>query len=274
MIRRRHGGHWLLITQDDHAQLSGQLARHIGNEFFAPLSQKAILGISMHDAGWPIHDEQPTLNSKNLPLDVFETPREIGVTVWAESTQRAAEADPYAGLLVSLHSLALSAMPVPESEQSVSSQMKDRFETNKFQHKQIEEQEKLRHQLGMQTDIPLALGLAKLGTDPADDQLIFDFRWLQALDQLSLIICCSTTPLSGSALVHPHVGQAVMGLSLPRAGQRRISTDPWPFNESELSCTISGRLVPDQRWPSVEDFRRAYANAPIEEIDVTLRAEQ
>ena len=27
------------------------------------------LGIALHDCGWPIHDERPTLNAKNQPLD-------------------------------------------------------------------------------------------------------------------------------------------------------------------------------------------------------------
>src|SRR6476646_2312884 len=110
MIRRHVGDHqFWLIAQNDHALISGQLAGQLGNgDFSPPSSPSAVLGIGLHDCGWPVHDEQPTLNSKNLPLDVFETPRHVGLRVWGESTDRAAARDDYAGLLVSLHSLALS----------------------------------------------------------------------------------------------------------------------------------------------------------------------
>ena len=69
--------------------------------------------------------------------------------------------------------------------------MRARFENNKFQHRQIEIQEEVRGKLGMRTDIPLTLGLAGSGFDLREDQLHFDFRWLQALDQISLGICCT-----------------------------------------------------------------------------------
>ena len=36
--------------------------------------ENTITGISLHDCGWPIHDERPTLNPDRIPLDVFESP--------------------------------------------------------------------------------------------------------------------------------------------------------------------------------------------------------
>ena len=43
---------------------------------------------------------------------------------------------------------------------------KKRDEMNKFQHREIERQEKLRRKLGLRTDVPLTLGVAKAGIDP------------------------------------------------------------------------------------------------------------
>src|SRR5215207_9949665 len=109
MIRRRVENEFWLITQHDHALLSGELAKHVGNKLFDPPSESAIKGISLHDCGWPVHDDQPTLNSKHLPIDVFESTPEIGLKVWQAGSERAAAAgDDYAGLLVSLHVLSLS----------------------------------------------------------------------------------------------------------------------------------------------------------------------
>jgi Protein of unknown function (DUF3891) len=274
MIRRRHRGHWLLITQADHAALSGQLAEQVGGLRFAALHPRTILGCRLHDAGWPSHDDLPTLNSQGLPVDVFETPRHLVLPIWSASAEKAIENDLYAGLLVSLHSLCLSAMPeaTPAPMQFESSQMRERFETNKFQHKRIEEQEQLRRRLEMRTDIPLTLGVAAQGVDAREDQLLFDFRWLQALDQLSLAICCSEVPFS-HAMVYAKPGQSGLTLNFSRVGND-VKVNHWPFNVAELSCGVVGRVVAEERWDSQEEFREAYRAAPIERIQMTVRAER
>jgi hypothetical protein len=269
MIRRRDGENWVLISQSDHAALSGELARHVGGMAFAKLEETAIRACAMHDAGWPLHDEAPTLNLDGNPLDVFETPRELGLSIWEKSAEIATEENPYAGLLVSLHSLHLSALPMPVPERFENSQMRQRFENNKFQHKQIELQENLRRKLGLQTDIPLTLGLASPGTDPREDQLLFDFRWLQALDQISLAICCTQSPFD-RAMVYARPGRRVTELHLARSGNDLL-VSPWPFEQRELSCTIAGRVVPNQPWESTELFRQAYNHAPVEQIEVRIR---
>jgi len=79
--RWRHvGNEYFLNHQNDHAILAGQLAQHFGNDRFAtPEPRESVLtGVRMHDAGWPLHDDEPTLNKAHHPLDVFEVPRSIG----------------------------------------------------------------------------------------------------------------------------------------------------------------------------------------------------
>lgn len=275
MIRRNHAGQHLLITQDDHAKLSGRFAEHIGNAMFARVSPSVILACSMHDSGWPIHDDLPTLNSKNLPLDVFETPRPIAVEVWSASTQRTAAIDPYAGLLVSLHSLSLSARAAAHLNQQAdpfdAAQMKERFETNKFQHKQIEIQEALRRQLGMRTDIPLTLGLASPGLDGGEDQLLFDFQILQAMDQLSLAVCCTDIPFPTAGRVNTRTGESPVRLHFRRVNGNDVTVTPWLFDAPMLQCTISGRSLPARPWASEQEFRAAYQHADNQHISLLLR---
>src|SRR5690349_21028782 len=112
MIRHRRGDEFLLIAQHDHALLSGQFAERVGNDTFAAPSpfQETVDGVALHDCGWPLHDEHPTLNDKGLPLHVLESPMSVAVGVWTESARRASEKDAYSGLLVSLHVMALSAI--------------------------------------------------------------------------------------------------------------------------------------------------------------------
>src|ERR1700722_6241461 len=107
MIRRTEGSEFVLISQDDHARLSGDLARHIGNADFSPPApfDDVIAAITLHDSGWPMKDARPSLNEDGHPQHVFETHAgdPLIFQVWDTSVDRAADRSPHAGLLVSLH---------------------------------------------------------------------------------------------------------------------------------------------------------------------------
>ena len=93
MIRHRLGDDFILITQHDHAQLSGRLAERVGNALFsAPTPfQETVDGIALHDCGWPLHDERPTLNPQGQPLHVLESPMSVAIPVWSESVRLASQ---------------------------------------------------------------------------------------------------------------------------------------------------------------------------------------
>ena len=274
MIRRRVGDEFWLIPQHDHAILSGELARHFGNTRCAkPQATTSVLGVSLHDCGWPIHDECPTLNEKGFPLDVFETSPQIGLNVWTESAKRAAAQDPYAGLLVSLHSLSLSALAtsqVFDNEQFDVSNARVRFEVNKFQHLQIEMQENLRRQLGMHTDIPLRLGLAENSSDPREHALEFDFRMLQAMDKLSLCICCTKPPFAQVEPVMDYPGGKAISLNVSRLEPEKLVVTPWPFDIDQIEVTFPYRRVQSQPFADEKSFRNAFAAAKVEQFGCTV----
>ncbi len=145
MIRHRRGDEFFLVTQHDHA-LAGRFARHLGNATFEPPSplQPVMDGIALHDCGWPLHDDRPTLNDRGEPLHVLESPMSIATRVWGESARRVAAHDPYAGLLVSLHVMGLSFIAMRDDDQPHErARAAEVFELNKFQHRQVELQEAL-----------------------------------------------------------------------------------------------------------------------------------
>ena len=265
MIRRRSGDEFWLITQRDHAHLSGQLAEQIGNRNFSRpcRNEKSIAAIAHHDDGWPDHDHQPTLNEAGQPLDVFESPRAISHHVWLESSNRAMAIDPYVGLLVTLHQFHLSAMTVSAQPQGEfgPEQLRRQFETNKFQHTMIERIESLRRQLGLATDRPQRLGLADGWTTPAEDELRFDFRLLQALDGLSLCACCTRPPRPKIGPLHERPGKAEIHLIVDRPESDRLTVSPWPFAPKKIIVQIPYRAVPARSFGSVGEFRSIYAAA-------------
>ena len=274
MIRRRVGDEFWLIPQHDHALVSGELAKHFGNDRFAkPQDATTVLGISLHDCGWPTHDDCPTLNREHLPLDVFETSPKIGLNVWTESAKRATAQDAYAGLLVSLHSLSLSALAtsqVFDNDQFDLNNARVRFEVNKFQHTQIELQEKLRSQLGMRTDIPLNLGISQKSSDPREQKLEFDLRLLQAMDKLSLCICCTKPPFASVEPVLDRPGGKVMSLQVRRLDASKLTVSPWPFDVAKIDVTIPYRRVSIKPFTDEQTFQSAYSSATTETFGCTV----
>jgi hypothetical protein len=270
MIRREDGGDFLLIAQHDHALLAGQLAEQFGNGDFATPEprDKAVRGVALHDCGWPLHDDEPTLNAQGLPSDVFETTRPVALKVWTASADRAAAEEPYAGLLTSLHVLSLSVFATSETsfahEKFDLDNPQDRFAVIKFQQHEIARQEELRMRLGLRTDRPQHhSGLAKQGNQRAEDQLQFNFRMLQAMDAISLAACCTAPPMSQTQDVFRQPGGAKVKLSLGRRGND-VLVDPWPFASAEMALEIPVCRVPRGPFVSDDAFRAVYGSAPAQ----------
>lgn len=274
MIRRHVGNEFWLVAQHDHALLAGELARHVGNHAFAAPTPRAVAGIELHDCGWTIHDERPTLNASGLPLDVFESPRAIALEVWQASVDRAADRDAYAGMLVSLHVLSLSAFlmtPPPGATVGAPSLLpKAKFEVNRFQHKQIETQETLRRLLGLPIDVPMRNGLVEDPRDPRELELQFHFRLLQAMDQLSLGLCCTKPPWEQINPVLTRPGTKPVALRIERTNATGLRVTPWPFREGRVRATVPFRRVKGAAFSSVEELLDDYTKARVETLQLEL----
>ncbi len=264
MIRREDEGGFLLITQHDHALISGELAEQFGNEYFAtPTPLESVLkGIRLHDCGWPLHDDQPTRNKEGLPLDVFETPREIALKVWSAGVEKAIADDPYAGLLVSLHVLNLSVFA---STLAGFDEKPGQFAVAKFQQREIERQEHLRLKLGLRSEKGQHhSGPPQEGAQKSEDQLNFNFRLLQAMDALSLAACCTKPPSRQTQDLFPEAGAAPIRLNLSRDG-KDVIVDPWPFGPAQIDLMIPVCRIENKNYDSDEALRET-VNAGSNEV--------
>ena len=259
-----------MFTQDDHARLSGELARHIGNERFARAEPfgSVISGIGMHDSGWPMHDEEPTLNAQGIPLHVFETPIELSCRVWTESVRRAVQKDGYSGLLVSLHVMALSAIAQSHyADQNKRLEFaRELFEINRFQQNQIEIQETLRAKLGLRVDVALKYGLAPRGTSKEEDLLMFNYQLLKATDRISLCLLCEAQPFNSIDNVYARPGSEAVELQLECVKEWTLQIKPWLFDVEQLEMEIPFRAVPAETYASDAEFQNRYREAHIESI--------
>ena len=275
MIRRKQGSDFLLITQHDHALIAGQLAEAFGNDRFASPTprQQALAGVTLHDCGWPLHDEEPTLNADGLPLDVFESPREIAFRVWTASIERAKEKDPYAGLLVSLHVLSLSVLATEYSRPNVKFDLanpQDRMAILKFPQREIERQEDLRQQLGLRSEKAPHKAVSREHRQESEDQLQFNFALLQVMDQISLAVCCTQPPTLATRDMPLAPGGEKVKLNLRRA-DNDVVVEPWPFSVQRVELMVPGTRVPGKRYASEKELREILASAPAEIISCNVR---
>jgi hypothetical protein len=270
MIRRDAGSDFLLVTQHDHALAAGQFARGVGAASFTPPSPLEAVAdaVAEHDCGWPLHDDEPTLNRDGLPLHVFEVPIPLAVRVWSASVEGAMTRGDYQGLLVSLHVMGLSAMFLSHA---ANPSRPDVFEVNKFQHRQSEIQDDLRRRLGLRTDIPLRLGLAQRGASAADDLLLFNFRILTAMDRLSLALCCGKHLFPSLDDVHPAPGVPPVPIRATMPRPDTLELTPWPFAEPRITFTVPAKRLPKTPFRDVEALRRAYRQAVPEPLSLHLK---
>lgn len=261
---------FFLFSQHDHALLSGRFAQHFGNTLFAAPQprQPTLTAISLHDCGWVLHDDHPTLGEDHLPRDVFENPLPVALQMWSAAGQRLEQEDDYTRLLVSLHLLGLSAFAAtrPHTPAEV-------FELNRFQHREIERQELLRQRLGMRLDRPLKLGLAMDNADEAEQWLQHNHTILQILDRISLGLCCTEVPFSTIEKVVPRPGGTPVNITLRRTASTHLHVNPWPFDQPQISFPLSYRVVKGQPFADDAAFQVAYAAAPIEQMQMTLHGD-
>jgi hypothetical protein len=106
--------YWL-ISQPDHAKLSGELAANFASRSFPGISPAMARAIAMHDAGWGIFPQEsssaasPRLAAEGKPLAFVECgPRDF-VRAWTASIGQAADVSPAGGIIVSRHFCALGS---------------------------------------------------------------------------------------------------------------------------------------------------------------------
>jgi hypothetical protein len=274
MIRRETPRHLVLIAQHDHAVLAGELARRMGNTLFGMPSpfDSVITAISQHDCGWIPRDRAPELSSAGLPAHVFEINILTALDAWSDSTDQVAAGDPYAGLLVSMHSMALAsryAAREPEANDERSRQVA--FRVRRFIHRQIEVQESLRRRLQMSIDQPLRGGLAEIGRAAEEDLLRANFFLLEFVDQLSLNLCFDRLVFEKIETVYPRAGEPSLSIRIFRNADGTVRLDSWPFNEERLELNVDAKRIAPGPYRNAEHLKSVCESAERVKLRLLLR---
>jgi len=99
--KARASEYWL-ITQADHAALSGAIAAGLGPPLLQRLSSEVVTGIAHHDDGWAPFDAQISLIN-GRPLSFLDFLPQDFLRAWTSSIDSAEKLSPIAGAIVSRH---------------------------------------------------------------------------------------------------------------------------------------------------------------------------
>jgi len=273
MLRSKVDGGWWLVTHPDHAHLAGRFANHWGNPLFrSPEPREHVLrGIHCHDDGWRARDAQPIITRQGFPaafsvelVGKYSAFEDIDLNAYLavrrEAVNLMAAEDPYAAILISMHTHNL----LSERADRSTIRAEDLPTLDAFLEEQIVLQHHLRDQLLATNKLPpTALQLTTLHEH---------FQLLQACDNLSLLTCVD---FEGPAtLLHPFTTTdgATTEIKVRRLAERTFRLSPYPFAPSEISLTFPARFVKGDTFATSEDLREALANAETTTLTVNLTA--
>jgi hypothetical protein len=273
MLRLQTQTGWYLITHPDHAHLAGQFASAWGNDLFAPPEPRAVVlrGIFAHDDGWAARDALPTLTREGKPaafsielVGTYSAFEEIDLQAYLavrrEAVQRMAQQDPYAAILISMHTHNLLTDRADRS----TIRPADLPWLDAFLVEQSTLQRALREQLLAGAILPPEALTPEAFTR--------NFRLLQACDNLSLLSCVD---YDGSAtLLWPQALRdgTASEVHVARVAERSFRLSPYPLAEPKMTFPLRARFLPTLHFASNEDLQTRFAAAPMEALTITITA--
>src|ERR1700684_3068181 len=252
MLRLETETGWWLITHPDHARLAGAFAERWGNERFLPPEprSKVLMGIARHDDGWLARDATPQITRQGKPsafsvelVGKYSAFEEIDLADYLAVRDRAvrmvADQDPYAALLVSMHTYNLLTARADRT----TIQPEELPLLDAFLARQLEFQQELRARIAVDKH------LTPEETSPK--RIENHFRLLQACDYLSLLSCVDY-PKPGH-LLHalPQCEGGESRIAVEPLGERHFRLAPYPFAASPLVFDVPARHVEGKHFGSL-----------------------
>ena len=260
MLKTTVGDQTWLISQPDHAAISGYLAAHWGSgEFAAPgyfaasfdaerLRAETVLGVAEHDNGWWEWEADPEIDPRDgLPLHLIDMSQRAGFANWRRGIARFEHSHPYVALLISLHAYRLVAPRV------------DKPLVAAHQHPLFGLPGSVARPRGEEWDEAVQF-VAELGDGQRDlkERLRADRSWaaavdaehldpharlLQLGDALSLYLCLGAAGERSFDDVPRASLDDRVSLGLRPLDRRHITVRPYPFDRDPLPIVLPARVV-------------------------------
>jgi hypothetical protein len=235
-----------MITQNDHAQLSGLFAAHWGNEKFeTPKPYGSMVRAAMyHDRGWIRYETGPQLNPETGRTpnyrEVPNDPAQLEAFEWAGNWL--SDIDPYAGLLITKHRTGL---------------WQGRYGV--ITHPPAIQRGTLPPDI--QAFIARSEAKQKAAAQGLDEaELATNYHLLQAWDMLSLYIC-STERLKKEQIAPVATAYSAapgVALELTPRGPTTIELDPYPFDQTSLTTNVIFRRLRQSTFRDSTELQSVY----------------
>jgi hypothetical protein len=229
-------GYWL-VSQPDHANLSGDLAANFVSSAFPRVDPLVARAIGVHDSGWALfpHEsnpsEPPLLSNEGKPLAFVEFHAADFIRAWTASIDRAEGVCPAGGAIVSRHFFELGTYRLTNGEWIGED---DRQLITSFQERENERQQRL---------LEVCSGTAQ--------ELNAWLAVLQFCDLLSLYLCSGA---QREAEFPQQITDRPVRICRPR-GEDFYHLDPSPFQSADsdraVSLGVTARYYPNEGPPKL-----------------------
>ncbi|TFJ92680.1 DUF3891 family protein [Lentibacillus salicampi] len=252
MIVRERQNTYIMIDQDHHAQISGQMAASLKDSFFLEerLKDSVLFAIRNHDYAWKMIDKQPFWNDqKQKPYMFTDFPNPAKTVFYKHGIDEVAHHDLYAALLCSEHYTRFLLDDPEESSRTF------------VQHERERQQQIIQHLEGYDKDT-----------------FAVHYGLLQFLDSLSLYICLNEPGVTKED-EHPFfkdgipVSQHLTFFHTNKVGinwkdQETVEMDVFPF-DSPIDMTIQQKSVP-KKAIAENGLVNSYERTEEESVSVRL----
>jgi hypothetical protein len=263
VVRELPDGSVILITQEDHAELSAQFAAHWGNKSFYKLKpyESMVFATAYHDSGYRDWEGIPPINlQKGRPYNFRETIpgfEERELQAYVRNVDWVRSRDPYAGLIVSMHRTGLW-----QNRYNTMSSGKGRLRATELSPAVWSIIQKLEAEQSEEKK-----SLAK-GDAGFEEELWFNYRLLQLYDILSLYFCTNgyaenrLTEQSVSPVPVAHDSKEEVDLRLIPISDEVVRFDPYPLLSSPLKISLGARIMAHGNFSSEQECREVYLKSP------------
>jgi hypothetical protein len=273
MLRLETETGWWLVKHPDHARLAGAFAEHWGNDQFLPPEPRVnvLRGIARHDDGWVARDAAPQITRQGRPsaysvelVGKYSAFEEIDLEDYLAVRDRAvrliAEEDPYAAILISMHTYSLLNDHADRSTIAPADlPLLDRFLVQQKEFQKV-----------LHTQV---VSDSSFSPDHTGESVILDhFRLLQANDNLSLLTCVDFQQPANLLHALPLRSGRHAPVKVSKAGSRHFVLDPYPFDEPSITFRFPARHIIGKIFSSAAELQEAFAAAPVEMLSVTVSA--
>jgi hypothetical protein len=246
--------HWLLISQVEHARLSGVLAEKCiakfggGAHTLDSVRAELLAAITHHDDGWREWEQSPRLDPQaGRPLSFLELPVEEAIAIWDRSIQVARTLGELSAWIVAGH---FSALLCTVGQHASETAARDWL-----------------RRMAEQRSAWFAVWHARDETAHTAELAGEALRWLQLFDILSLWPCAQY-PVAGEQSFQlpepfrPESEKTLVREIRPSARQLpnepcRIVFEPWPFVASEFTLRAAAYLVVARHYSSPQELLAA-----------------